>query len=179
MPQASGGTIVSMRGHSSFSRRILLALSAAVFVSSLATRAQKPTAVQGAPVQPGFTVTLTYSQKAMQTLTSRKETVIVAGYLYGFPKQGTPKRLVDEIGQVDLGEVKQEVAPGATAVFDAIKPDAALVKWVDNQGLQLLINVYSGRKSSQNNLIDCGLYEGPLKDVRGQSIPIACKLIGE
>ena len=130
-------------------------------------------------MQPAFKVTLTYSPKAMQTLVSRKETVIVVGYLYGFPKPGTPKRDIDEIGQVDLGEVKQEIAPGATAIFDTIQPDAALAKWIDSHGLQLLINVYSGRKSSPNNLIDCGLYEGPLKDVQGKSIPIACKMIGE
>ena len=171
--------MVAMRGHAGFSRRIFLAFSAVVFAPFFATRAQKPTTVQGTPAQTGFKVTVTYSQKAMETLVARKETVIVAGYLYGFPKQGTPKRLVDEIGQVDLGEVKQEVVPGATAVFGTIKPDSALVKWLDNQGLQLLINVYSGRKSSQNNLIDCGLYEGSLKDVQGQSIPISCKLIGE
>jgi hypothetical protein len=54
-----------------------------------------------------------------------------------------------------------------------------MVKWFDSQGLQLLINVYSGRKSSPNNLLDCGIYEGALKAIQGQSIPISCKLIGE
>ncbi len=94
----------------------------------------------------------------MDTLVSRKETVVVAGYLYGFPRHSIPKRYVDEIGLVDLGEVKDEIAPGATATFDKIKPDQALLKWLDSQGLQLLINVYSGRKSSPNNLLDCGIY---------------------
>jgi hypothetical protein len=42
-----------------------------------------------------------------------------------------------------------------------------------------LINVYSGRKSSPDNLLDCGIYEGPLKAVQSQSIPISCKIIGE
>ena len=60
---------------------------------------------------PGFTVKVTYSQKAMNTLVAGKETVIVVGYLYGFPKQGTPKKYVDEVGQVDMGEVKDEIAP--------------------------------------------------------------------
>jgi len=127
----------------------------------------------------GFTVKVTYSQKAMDKLVAGKETVIVVGYLYGFPKQGTPKRDVDHVGQVDLGEAKQEIAPAATATFDRVKPDQALVKWVNDQGLQILINVYSGRKSSPNNLLDCGIYEGSLAAVQGQSIPIACKLIGE
>jgi hypothetical protein len=43
-------------------------------------------------IVPGFTVTITYSQKAMATLSAGKETVIVVGYLYGFPIPGTPKK---------------------------------------------------------------------------------------
>jgi hypothetical protein len=54
-----------------------------------------------------------------------------------------------------------------------------VLKWFDTQGVQLLINVYSGRKSSPNNLLDCGIYEGPMQAVQGKSIPISCKLIGE
>ncbi|MGA2570301.1 MAG: hypothetical protein ABSF23_07250 [Terracidiphilus sp.] len=170
-----------MHEHSGFSGRFILALIVLGFASLSAAHAQqqKAPAVQGIPVQPGFTVKVTYSQKAMSTLVTRKETVVVAGYLYGFPKQGTPKRLIDEIGQVDLGEIKQEVVPGAMATFDKIKPDQTLLKWLDSQGLQLLINVFSGRKSTQDNLLDCGIYEGSLQSVQGKSIPISCKLIGE
>ncbi len=105
--------------------------------------------------------------------------MIVVGYLYGFPIQGTPKQDVDHVGQIDMGEVKKEIAPGATATFDRVKLNQAMMKWIDSQGPQLLINVYSGRKSSPNNLLDCGIYEGSLKAIQGQSIPIACKLIGE
>jgi hypothetical protein len=54
-----------------------------------------------------------------------------------------------------------------------------MMKWVDSNGPQLLINVYSGRKSSPNNLLDCGIYEGPLAAIQGTSVPISCKLIGE
>ena len=114
----------------------------------------------------------------MNTLVASKETVIVAGYLSGFAKTGTPKKLVAQ-GQVSLGEVKKEIAPGKTAVFGPIKLDQAMLKWVDPQGPQLLINVYSGRKSSPNNLLDCGIYDGPIQPILGTSIPIACKLIGE
>lgn len=152
-------------------------LAAAALVPALA---QQPNAKPApAATQPGFTVTITYSQKAMATLVARKETVIVAGYLYAFPAKGTPKRDVDEIGQVDLGEVHDEIAPGATATFAQVNLTQAMLKWVDAQGPQLLINVYSGRKSSPDNLLDCGIYEGSLKAVQGQSIPISCKLIGE
>jgi hypothetical protein len=139
--------------------------------------AQSPSAPT--PEVQWFTVTLTYSSKAMSTLVARKETVIVAGYLTCFPKQGTPKKLVDHEDQVSLGEIHDEIVPGQTATFKGIKLDQSALKWADSQGPQLLINVYSGRKSSPNNLLDCGIYQGPLKDVQGKSIPISCKLIGE
>jgi hypothetical protein len=143
--------------------------------------AQQPPAKPAAPPAAtySFTVKVTYSQKAMDTLVAGKETVIVAGYLTASPIPGTPKQYVDHVGEISLGEVDREIAPGAVAVFSNVKPTQAMMKWVDSSGPQLLINVYSGRKSSPNNLLDCGLYEGSLQAVQGQSIPIACKLIGE
>jgi hypothetical protein len=132
-----------------------------------------------AAVLTSFTVKVTYSQKAMDTLVAAKESVIVAGYLTASPIPGTPKQYVDHVGEIGLGEVHQEIAPGAIATFSNVKPTPAMMKWVDSSGPQLLINVYSGRKSSPNNLLDCGIYEGSLAAVQGQSIPISCKLIGE
>ena len=82
----------------------------------LNSRAAKPATLPA--VVPGFTVTVTYSQKAMATLVAGKETVIVVGYLSGSPIPGTPKKYIDHIGEIDMGEVKSEIAPGATAKFD-------------------------------------------------------------
>ena len=145
------------------------------------TSVQQPqmNATAPSPEVQGFTVALAFSEKSSKTLTTRHETVIVVGYLTCFPKQGTPKRLVDHEDQVSLGEIRDEIVPGQAASFKGIKLDQAALKWADSQGPQLLINVYSGRKSSPDNLLDCGIYQGPLKDVQGKSIPISCKLIGE
>jgi hypothetical protein len=131
------------------------------------------------PDYPGFTVKLTFSDKASKTLLARKETVVVAAYLWGYPKPGTPKHYIDDIGQVDLGEVKSEVAPDKDAAFGDFKLKNDPLQQVDSRGPQLLINAFSGRKSSPNNLLDCGIYEGPLKSAREANIKVACKLIGE
>jgi hypothetical protein len=125
----------------------------------------KPTTAAAAVFN--FTVKITYSQKAMDTLVAGKETVIVAGYLMASPIPGTPKKYVDHVGQIGLGEVDREIAPGAIATFRNVRPTQAMMKWVDSQGPQLLINVYSGRKSSPNNLLDCGIYQGSLAAVQG------------
>ena len=160
-------------------KAVLPLLLVTVALSPAFAQQPSPKPTTPAATVAGFTVTVTYSQKAMATLDAGKETVIVVGYLYGFPIQGTPKQAVDHVGQIDMGEVKKEIAPGAMATFDRVKLNQPMVKWLDSQGPQLLINVYSGRKSSPNNLLDCGIYEGSLKAVQGQSIPISCKLIGE
>ena len=156
----------------------LLLASAGILSPTFAQQQNTKPAPPDATV-PGFTVTVTYSQKAMDKLAAGKETVIVVGYLYGFPIPGTPKKDIDHIGQIDMGEVKKEIAPGATAIFESVKLNQPMMKWMNDQGPQVLINVYSGRKSSPDNLLDCGIYEGALKAVQGQSIPISCKLIGE
>ncbi len=167
--------------HRRFAQTVLLLLVAAAALSPAV--AQQPSAKPAPPVTtvPGFSVSITYSQKAMQTLIARKETVIAAAYLAGYPIKGTPKKYVDDEGKVDIGvgEITAEVAPGAIATFKSIPLDPALVKWIDSRGPELLINVYSGRKSSPDNLLDCGIYEGSLKAIQGQTIPISCKMIGE
>jgi hypothetical protein len=150
--------------------------------------AQKPV-VQPAITQParttqefpGLRVELALSQKAKTTLFKRKETIIVAGYLSGNPKQGALKQYVDQVGQVNLGTIKTEVAPGENATFGVIKLKQDVFAQTDQQAPELVINVYSGRKSSDKNLLDCTFYQGGLKLVQGQgrSIPISCKLIGE
>lgn len=172
----------------SFSARavlvLIVALTAFLVAGSVLTGpafARQGSASAAAPASAltSFNVKVTYSQKAMDKLVAGKETVIVAAYLNASPKAGTPKKYVDHVGQLDIGEVHREIAPGAIATFSGVKPDQDMVKWADSNGPQLLINVYSGRKSSPNNLLDCGIYEGSLAAIQGQSIPISCKLIGE
>jgi len=127
----------------------------------------------------GFSVRMTYSPQAMKTLTVRKETVIAAAYLYGFPKPGTPRRYIDHEGKMDMDSFQVESMPGQDAIFKEIELKKADLERTDERGPQLLINVFSGRKSSPDNLLDCGIYEGPLKAVADQAIDISCKLIGE
>jgi len=141
--------------------------------------AQTKSASALVPEFPGFSVVVSLSEKSKAKLLQGHGTIIVAGYLSGDPKKGAPKKITDEIGQINLGEIKSEVQPGQVAKFDEVKMKKDPLVWVDANGPQLLINVYSGRRSSKDNLLDCGIYEGALKSAQGTTIPIACKLIGE
>jgi len=127
---------------------------------------------------PGFAVDVTYSERAKKLLVENKETVVAAAYLSALPKPGALKKYVDHIGEVGLGECRAEAAPGENLRFGEIQLDKAALAQTAGEP-QLLINVFSGRKSSENNLLDCGIFEDSLKSAQGKALPIACKLIGE
>ena len=127
----------------------------------------------------GFTIKLSLSPKAKETLIQRKETIVIFGYFYGGPKEDTSRKYVDDMGEVWLGNLPQtEVHPGDDASFKKFELDSKALERIDG-GPLLLINVVSGRKSSKDNLLDCDFYEGPYSKVEGGSIPISCKLIAE
>jgi hypothetical protein len=157
----------------------LLALICIGHQSGLSSAQQKAQSASTTPAISGFSVGVTLSDKAAKTLADRKETIIVAAYFSGNPKPGTPRKYLSDIGQVDLGQATVEIAPGAIAKFGPVKLKQDALNQTDKSGPQLLINVYSGRKSSPDNLLDCGIYEDALMPVQGKTIPIACKLIGE
>lgn len=148
--------------------------------SEQVAKQQNSQSTNAAPPSKGFVVDVSLSEQAMKKLAESKETVIVSANLSGRPKKGALKRYVDEMGRVGgLGDVEIEIAPGKSARFEEIKMKEDAFEQTDKQSPELLINVFSGRKSSEDNLLACGIYEGKLIDVEGRSIPIACKLLQE
>ncbi len=144
--------------------------------SGVSAQAQQAT-VEVAPL--GFRVNVKLSDQAMQKLVQSKETIIVAGYLSGNPKKGAAKKYIDEMGLINLGEIRNEVAPGESANFGEVRLPQKLLAQTDGRDPELNINVFSGRRSSENNLLDCSFHEAGLKATQGHSIDITCKLIGE
>jgi hypothetical protein len=132
------------------------------------------------PASPEFSVSVRLSDAAKKKLIDSRETIIVAGDFTGHPKQGTERRYLDiKSGQVDLGDVEVEMHPGETATFNdlKLKPDA--LARIDSHGPSILISVYSGRKSSKDNLLDCEAYDGSFESIHGRRIDIPCQLIEE
>jgi hypothetical protein len=133
-----------------------------------------------APASPEFSVSVRLSDVAKKTLIESKETIIVAGYFAGHPKQGTEQRYLDiKSGEVDLGDVEAEIHPGETATFNDLKLNPDALGLVDSHGPNILIDVFSGRKSSKDNLLDCEVYDGSLDSVHGRTIEIPCQVIVE
>ena len=132
------------------------------------------------PASSQFSVVVQLSAAARKKLIDGKETIIVAAYFTGHPKQGTEARYLDiKSGDIDLGDVKQEIHPGETAVFGELNLNPDALGRIDSQGPHLLINIYSGRRSSKNNLLSCDLYDGSFESIHGRTIAIHCQLITE
>jgi len=127
-----------------------------------------------------FGVKVQLSDAAKRKLADGKETVIVAADFTGHPKQGTEARYLDiKSGDVDLGRVTAEIHPGETAIFDKLNLDPDALARIDSQGPHILVDAYSGRKSSKDNLLDCEDYDGAFESIHGRVIVISCQLIVE
>ena len=127
-----------------------------------------------------FSVDVQLSQGARKKLVDSKETIIVAGYFTGHPKEGTEAKYLDiKSGDVIVGDVQREIRPGETAIFNQLNLNPDAVSRTDSQGLHVLISVFSGRESSKDNLLRCEVYDGAIESLSGRTIPIRCQLIAE
>jgi hypothetical protein len=123
-----------------------------------------------------FDVQLTLTPRAADKLVSTSERVIVAGMFWGAPNAAAMPA-ADAMGQIPLGEDFLEVAPrSATVTVPAASFDPAQLPNVEGAP-QVLVNVYSARKTHEDNLLSCGIYEGPVAMAQKQAVDIQCDLI--
>lgn len=142
-----------------------------------------PTASRAAEPTPKFSVAVTLSKEALAELTRRKEQVSVSAMYSGEPTaEATKKKIDNEIGEVDLGDEAQTrpfAGPTETYVFAGKAFQAKKTKWIKPGTASILINVYSARKSTDDNLLDCTIFQDTVTLANAKPIEIACKLIGE
>jgi hypothetical protein len=129
----------------------------------------------GSRIVPRYVVQLSLSPAAENKLAASGETVRVAASYYGNAAPGVASGDDGEIGlaneTVDLPNGMRAVNLGGIAI-----PESDIRKTAEGRPL-LLINVYTSRKVFQDNLLDCGIYQGDAA-LAGQ-VEITCKLIGE
>jgi len=131
----------------------------------------------GQIVLPTFEIEVANSPKAGQTLTKQQESIIVSAFFSGAPldeKDG------DEIGEMLVAKQKIELT-GAERIarFEGLKFPKRLYDKLADKDVRLLINVYSGRRSSQDNLLNCGILEAPASRIVNKRFVLGCSLIAE
>lgn len=134
-----------------------------------------------------FTVEITLSPAARKRLSNPRESLIVSADYFGYPSaQALAQRVPGSENpwftlhhaQVELENPSQDGS--VTAHFPAIALDAAKLAWTDAPGApQVNVNVFSGRRSSPDNLLDCGMFQDTLAVAARAPIRLRCGLIGE
>lgn len=126
----------------------------------------------------GFELTLKLSDKLKTELTARGETLIVHTRFYGEPNEAGVSE-IDDMGYIQLGEAELELQPldAPVAISDAPVPPAKLALLTGKPLVN--VNVFTGRRSSEDNLISCDFIDGPVEDLRPAPTEIYCGLISE
>lgn len=134
--------------------------------------ATKEAAPADAPAA-GIVLHLTFSEAAKAKIAEVQEKVTVSAMYHGDPKPGLPPERQDDMG-VSLGLEEVEVDGVDGDVTLKAVPDPA--KLGDIAGPpQVTVNVFTSRKTQENNLLDCSLVFGPIAETDGETV--TCKLI--
>ena len=122
---------------------------------------------------PAFEIEVTLSDAAQKKISYDKETIIVKAYLSGQPKDSAAIE-VSEMGLLFLAEAQVELEGAGVARFDKVKLSKEAY-----EDFEVLINIYSGRRSSEYNILNADLLQEPISRVTGERHALHAKLIGE
>ncbi len=129
---------------------------------------------------PSFDIVLEVDEKAKEKLKKEKESILILAYFSGKPKEESAKEYPEfaQVGEISLAKSSLEVSSGYTAKIENIKFSKAIYEDLADKDINLLVNVVSARKSSNENYLDCGIIQGKMSAIMGKSFTIKCKLIG-
>ncbi|NOT76283.1 MAG: hypothetical protein HOP08_15250 [Cyclobacteriaceae bacterium] len=128
---------------------------------------------------PSFDIEISLSDKAEKKLSNANETIIVQAYLSGTPKDSVVSNLIDEMGEVNLGSSRVELNKPGNAHFEGAKISTKAYSILKEKDFQVLINVFSGRRSSESNLIECEILQETITNIKAKKHTLKGKLIGE
>lgn len=136
---------------------------------------------------PGFDISIDFSEKAYQKLHEANESVIasLAFTSDSFDSSELPKSLkkFDEINGLNLGVFDfetEEITNPMVIHAENMSFSKELYEVLNNKDINLNVNVYSGRKSSEDNLIKDGNFDGKFSRIlKAEGLNLKVKLIGE
>jgi len=123
-----------------------------------------------------FEIEIELSAKATKALKDKKESVIVTAYFSGIPKD-TSKYLSD--GEYPVGSKSIELRNSKNAKFTSLKITKAAFESLADKDVAVLINIYSGRRSSKLNILDGGILQKKISEMKDRKFVMKVKLIGE
>lgn len=127
---------------------------------------------------PSFDVNVTLSPTASKHLKNTKETIIISTELFGMPTKKHEDMASSE-GRINLGYERTEINSSGTYKLSNLIIDGDYLPWIKSSDYYLNINVSSGRRSSEYNMLNCNFFEDHIGIAVKNEIQIKCKLLTE
>ncbi len=127
-------------------------------------------------VIPPFEIEISLSPKAKERIVNSKETIIVDILLQGTPKDSS-KVHSEEDGSFYVASAKREIYYGQVARFDNVKFQNKTYDQLADKDVYLTVNVYTGRKSSKDNLLNVDFLSDKISNIINKHLTLKGKLI--
>lgn len=131
---------------------------------------------------PWFEISVELSDKAEQRIAATNETIIVAAYFNGRPTDKIPEKLKEYIAPVEgvrLSSCYVELTEPGIAKFNKVRFHRKLYDLLADKDIELLINIYSGRKAGPNNILSGDILQDKMSNVAGKTFKLTERLIEE
>ena len=125
---------------------------------------------------PEFEIEIKLSENAEKKLKSEKESVIVQAYFSGRPKDTTLTEYIKQ-GEINIGASKIELFDKRIARFKNVKISKDEFELLSDKNFEVLINVFSGRRTSPDNLLDMELLQDGIDSIKAKRHVLKGKLI--
>jgi len=126
---------------------------------------------------PDFEIEVSLSPKAEKKLKEDNETVIVSAMFSGTPKDTLSNEY--QFMGISVKNYDIELTTQRIARFDKVRFHSSILNKLSDADIFLLINVFSGRRSSENNILDVEILEDKMSVVKGKKYILKGKIIGE
>jgi len=126
---------------------------------------------------PDFEIEVSLSPKAEKKLKEDNETVMVSAMFSGVPKDTLSNEY--QFMGLSVKNYNIELTTQRIARFDKVRFHSSILNKLSDADIFLLINVFSGRRSSENNILDVEILEDKMSVVKGKKYILKGKLIGE
>lgn len=127
---------------------------------------------------PAIVVGVTLSDSAAEKISGSGETIIVSATYFADPPPGAASELVNDVGLMDLGREELELTRAGQVTLDGRHVDPIRLKLASGLA-QVNVNVYSGRRSSPDNILDCDMFQDSVQVAARAPIKISCRLLSE
>jgi hypothetical protein len=127
---------------------------------------------------PSFEVEVVLSEKARERMLDPKESIIVFAEFTGEPHD-TLSEGVNETGQLMLTSVRMETYSPWIVKFENIFIPRKLYDRLLNKDFDVSVQIWTGRKTSEYNLLAGDLISGQISKIKGTRQKLNAKLIKE